>query len=129
MERRKLNRISALLLLLGLGSAVAIFLLAKPEEDNELLNDSRGARRYHRELRMIGGNANLLSAQFREWFDSLWHGQALAGTVAVLTVGTTLVFRYVATFPAAEDPATTATPASRHSLRTSSAAASNHIIG
>ena len=112
MERRKLNRISALLLLLGLGSAVVIFLLAKPEEDNELLNDSRGARRYHRELRMIGGNANLLSAQFREWFDSLWHGQALAGTVAVLTVGTTLVFRYVATFPAAEDPATTAAAAS-----------------
>ena len=105
MERRKLNRISALLLLLGLGSAVVIFLLADPEEDNELLNDPRGARRYHRELRMIGGNANLLSAQFREWFDSLWHGQALAGTVAVLTIGTTLGFRYVATFPAAEAPA------------------------
>ena len=80
MQRRKTNRITLLLLVLGLGSALAIFLGTPPDEpEDPMLNDPRALRKYHRELEMYGGKANLLSAEFMEWFDSLWHGQRLAG--------------------------------------------------
>jgi hypothetical protein len=53
----------------------------------------------------------VLSAEFQDWFEGLWQGPALAGTVAVLTVGLTLGFRFVASFPhsAAAAPAADAT--------------------
>jgi hypothetical protein len=58
-------------------------------------------------MQMIGGQANVLAADFRNWFTGLWQGEALAKTVIVLTVGVTLVFRFVALNPgtAAEIPA------------------------
>ena len=96
-----MNRISQLMLLVGLGGALVIFLTADPVVEDPLLNDPRGQKKFHRELRMIGGTANLLSAEFQEWFASIWQGQALAGTVAVLTIGATVTFRFIATFPPA----------------------------
>ena len=97
---RRTNRISVLLLLLGFGSALAIYGLTPPEPpDDPLLNDPRAERKYHRELAMYGGKANVVSAEFIEWFDGLWHGRALAFTVAVLTVATTLGYRFVALHP------------------------------
>jgi hypothetical protein len=102
MTRRKMNRISVALLLVGLGSALAIYLAAGPEVDDPLLSDPRAARKLTHDLRVIGGKANVLSAEFQTWVSGLWHGEALAGTVAVLTVGATLGFRYVATFPSLE---------------------------
>lgn len=100
LQRRKTNQITILLLVLGLGGALAIFLCAPPEEpDNPLLNDPRAARKYHRELAMYGGKANVVSAEFLDWFDGLWHGRSLACTVAVLTVAGTWAFRFMATLP------------------------------
>lgn len=100
MKRRKLNTLSALLLLIGFSSAVAIYLLAAPEPpDDPLLKDPRAERRYHRELAMYGGKANVLSAEFLDWFNGLWHGRSLAGTVVVLTFGGTLAFRFMASLP------------------------------
>jgi hypothetical protein len=37
-------------------------------------------------LQQIGGNAAVLMAQLHQWFDGLWHGTALAYTVAVLGI-------------------------------------------
>ena len=100
MTRRKTNLITILLLVLGLGSALAVFLCAPPEEPGDpLLGDPRALRKYHRELAMYGGKANVLSAEFLEWFDRLWHGQRLAGTVAVLTLAGTWAFRTMAAAP------------------------------
>ena len=39
----------------------------------------------------------MLFARFQDWFAELWRGEKLAATVAVLTVGVTLAFRFVAT--------------------------------
>jgi len=52
-----------------------------------------------REMQLIGGNAEVVVHEIKEWFLGLWYGTRLAGTVAVLTVGVTLVFRFVATNP------------------------------
>lgn len=96
-----MNRITYGLLLLGLGSALAIYLTAAPEVIDPLLGDPLTNKKYLRELRVMGGQGNVLAAEFQDWFAGLWHGQALAGTVAVITVGLILGFRFVATHPGA----------------------------
>ena len=37
-------------------------------------------------MEVYGGTANLLATELRLWFASLWHGERLAYTVAVLTL-------------------------------------------
>jgi len=102
MTRRKTNQITLVLLLVGLGAALVIFLTATPETVDPLLGDPMTTKKYLRELRVIGGQGNVLAAEFQDWFAGLWHGQALAGTVAVLTAVVTLTFRFVATHPGSE---------------------------
>ena len=107
MSRRKINQITVLLLLFGLGSALVIFLTAAPAPTDPLLDDPRAQKKYLRELRVIGGTANVLADEFQDWFAGLWRGRSLARTVAVLTVGSALAFRFVASHPdfAAAPPA------------------------
>ncbi len=97
MSQRKINLITALFLLLGLGSALVIFLTAEPVITDPLLGDPLATKKYTHELRLMGGEANVLASEFQEWFAGLWHGQRLAGTIAVLTIGLTCGFRFVAT--------------------------------
>ncbi len=96
-DQQKINRISAGLLLVGLGSAVLIYAFAPVEtSDDPWRTDPLNQRRYTRQMQVIGGKANLLSADFIDWFAGLWHGRNLAGTVAVLTVVATGGYRFVA---------------------------------
>jgi len=101
LSPRKIKIVTLLLLALGLGSALIIFLTAPPEpsDDNTLLNDPRGQRLYHRQMALLGGKANVLAGELQEWFGGLWHGRALAGTVAALTLGATAAFRFFAALP------------------------------
>jgi len=79
-------------------------LLLPPEEPNPLGNPMDSGK-YLNDLKAIGGEANVLSAQFQDWFAGLWHGPALARTVAVLTVGVTLMFRFLTLPPGPAAPA------------------------
>ncbi len=99
MNPRKINRISVLLLAVGLGAALVIFLTAKPVVVNSLMAGMLTSKKYLYEMRRLGGNGNVLAAEFISWFKKLWQGQELAGTVAVLTVLGTLGFRFVAARP------------------------------
>jgi hypothetical protein len=97
LSQRKINRVSTGLLLLGLGSAVLIYALVPPElPEDPWRTDPLSQRRYARQMQVMGGKANLLSADFIDWFGGLWHGRNLAGTVAVLTLATTGGYRFVA---------------------------------
>lgn len=100
MDQRRINRITVLLLALGLGSAAAIYLLAPRPPEDPWPDDPRGHRMYVRQLTMYGGKGNVVSAEFLDWFGGLWHGRNLAGTVAVLTVVAAGAFRFAATPPA-----------------------------
>lgn len=91
-----------MLLVIGLGSALVIYLTAQPVFVDPLIGDPFATKKYVRELRVMGGKENLLIVEFIGWFMGLWHGQNLAGTVAALTVAVTLAFRFVASLP---DPA------------------------
>ncbi len=97
MTRRQINRISVWLLALGLAAAVAIFCCAAPAVENAY--DPLASKKYLQEIRRIGGTGNEVAAEIDDWFASIWHGRALAGTVAVLTIGATLGFRFVAMHP------------------------------
>ena len=63
------------------------------------MGDPLANKKYLRELQVMGGKANVLAAEFQEWWADQWHGQNLARAVAVLTLGGTLAFRFVARHP------------------------------
>jgi hypothetical protein len=91
-------RVSALaVLVIGCASAIAIYLTAQPPPGNPLGYEPLDTKKYIHDLEVYGGKANVLAAEFREWFDSLWHGKQLALTVAVITVIVAGALRFVAT--------------------------------
>jgi hypothetical protein len=112
MRRRQINQITVLLLLIGFGSALVIDLAAMAAPLDPQVDELLSTKKNLREMQSIGGNANVVAHELREWFMGLWRGPKLAGTVAVLTVGVTLVFRFVATDPDlfTADPARDETP-------------------
>ncbi|WP_144113389.1 hypothetical protein [Paraburkholderia sp. BCC1886] len=80
--RKRWNSIGVGVLLAGLIAAAILYAAAPatPAASPYSVADPR----YQIELQRIGGNAAVLMAQLHQWFDSLWHGRALAYTVAVL---------------------------------------------
>jgi hypothetical protein len=94
--RRRL--IAAVILLAGLGSALVIYLTATPAPANPLGYESEDSKQYLREMEVYGGKANVLASEFRQWFESLWHGERLAVTVVCLTL-VLLLFFLVASTP------------------------------
>jgi hypothetical protein len=94
--RRRIIAIA--LLFAGFGSAFIIYFTATPAPTNPLGYDPEDSKQYLREVELYGGKANLLVSEFRQWFDSLWHGRRLAFTVVCLTLATVLFF-WVASTP------------------------------
>ena len=91
---RRVRVVTGAILLAGALAALVIFVVnGTPEEGDFRLERSR---QVVHDMEVYGGRANVLADDFREWFASLWRGRTLAGTVAVLTVLTTLVYRFFA---------------------------------
>ena len=106
-----LNLISAVILLVGLGSAVLIYRTAQDNPSGVLGYEVGGgsvypimpedSKKYLRDLELYGGKANVLLDEFRRWFIGLWRGKSLAFTVACITVIISFGFFYAANhFPA-----------------------------
>ena len=92
----RLNLIGAIILLVGLGSAILIYRTAE-NQASDVLGYEQGngsfypvkpedSKKYLRDLELYGGKANVLAYEFREWFVGLWHGKSLAFTVACITI-------------------------------------------
>lgn len=96
------------ILLIGFAAAMVIYLTARQPPPNPLGYEPLETKKYLHDLEEYGGKANVLAAEFREWFDSLWHGQRLAFTVAAISLISAYIFRFFAT-PLPEDPDTPAT--------------------
>jgi len=99
LSPRRINQISAALFVAGFGSALAIYIRARPAVFNPLLGDPLMSKSHLHELRVMGGKANVAYAEFQAWLVGLWAGENLAATIAVLTVVMVLVFRFVAAHP------------------------------
>jgi hypothetical protein len=84
--------ISAAILLVGLASAVAIW-IANPDAPDTTEEQLENTKKYLRAMETYGGKANLLASDLRRWFDGLWHGRTLAYTVAVLTLLVLVAYR------------------------------------
>ena len=85
----RIRAVSRAILVLGFAAAVVIYLTAQPPPANPL--------GYLHDLEVYGGKANVIAAEFRDWFDSLWHGKRLAFTVAALSVIAAFAFKFFAT--------------------------------
>ena len=83
-KQTRLYLLSVVILLVGLGSAITIYLTAVNDSDNAL--DFENSKMYIHDLELYGGKANVLAEEFRNWFAGLWHGKSLSYTVACITL-------------------------------------------
>ena len=82
---RYYNFLSIVILAIGLGSSILIYLTTKPTPLTHLGYDPLNTKKYLRELEVYGGKMNVLASEFMQWFDGLWHGRSLAFTVGVIS--------------------------------------------
>lgn len=83
-----------ILLAAGFGAALVAWIVARARPENPLGYDPLENKKYLHDLQVYGGTANVLAAEFREWFAGLWYGKNLAYTIAVLTILVVLVVRF-----------------------------------
>src|SRR5262245_4781466 len=93
--RRRLLICSAVVLVVGLSAAAAIYLTAGGDADENVqivIEDGQiyrfplaDTKTYRRDHQRVGGNAAVLFDELNRWFVSLWHGRSLAITVACIT--------------------------------------------
>jgi hypothetical protein len=90
--RKCLNFIGAIILLVGLSSALLIHFAAREDSSSNLgyqdgypvMPDD--SKQYLRGLALYGGTANVLADEFRRWFAGLWQGESLAFMVFCITI-------------------------------------------
>lgn len=102
----RLYLITAIILLVGLGSAVLIYLTAENDSDSvlgyEIVNGHiypmrpEDSKMYRHDLELYGGKFNVIADEFTRWFVGLWHGKSLAFTVACITMFISVGFIVVA---------------------------------
>ena len=110
---RRVRLITRAILAVGFAAAVAVYVLASARPEDPL-NEQLTSKKYLHDLEVYGGKANVLAAEFRDWFAGLWYGRNLAGTIAVLTVVAALVYRFFATpLPPPEEDAEEPRPGPR----------------
>jgi hypothetical protein len=98
--------IGAIIMLVGLSSAILIYQLAEDDSDSvlgyEIIDGSaypirpEDSRMYRRDLELYGGKAAVVVDDFSRWFGGLWHGKSLAFTVAGISIFISFVFFFAA---------------------------------
>jgi hypothetical protein len=73
-------------LVLGLASALGIYLAADEAASSAALAEMRGSKPYVHQLERFGGKAAVLFDEFNRWFAGLWEGRQLGITVAWITI-------------------------------------------
>jgi hypothetical protein len=76
--------ISAIILLVGLGSSVLIYQQAKNDPYGVL--DFENSKLYRHNLEVYGGKFSVIMDDFRRWFLGLWQGKSLAIIIACTSI-------------------------------------------
>ena len=92
--RTRLYWAAAAVLLIGLLSALAIYLAADDNTENLLLYEYEHSKMYRHNIERYTGKWGVLFSDFMGWFDSLWRGRALASTVAFISIFLALCLFY-----------------------------------
>jgi hypothetical protein len=93
----RLQRAGLVILVAGLLAALCVYLAAANTPDansagyrivdgHAYASALDGSDREMQELERLGGKASVWTYRFDRWLASLWHGQRLAGTLAVLSL-------------------------------------------
>ena len=93
---KRLYLIAAIILVLGLGSAILIYFAAENAPESVFGYEPENSKMYMHDLELYGGKANVLANDFMRWFDGLWHGTSLAFTIACITIFVSFGFLFVA---------------------------------
>lgn len=92
---RLLRRIGWGILIGGLTAAAIIFIFSPVDQATDTsglaVAGVNNSKRYQLQLERIGGKAAVALDEFDDWLASLWTGQRLAVTVAVLSIGASLL--------------------------------------
>ncbi len=88
--------VTSAILVTGFGSAAAIYLTAADAPDDPCAEFEK-SKKFAYELERMGGKAALAAHDFNSWFAGLWRGEALAYTVAAVTVIIAAVYYFIAT--------------------------------
>ena len=107
-RRTWLNLISAIILLVGLGSAALIYQRAGNDPYGALGYEGadgtiypimpENSKLYRHNLEVYGGKFNVIMDDFRRWFVGLWQGKSLAVIIACTTIIISLAFFYAANY-------------------------------
>ena len=82
----RLYIIAAIILVVGLGASLLIYLTAGEIDTVSGIGDQlEESKSYRRSLELYGGKANLLASEFMEWFNGLWHGKSFGITLGCVT--------------------------------------------
>jgi hypothetical protein len=82
---RHLRWLSYAILVLGLLSAVVLYVTASPPPQHPLGYDPFASKKYVRDLEIYGGKINVIAVELRQSLHKLWQGKNLAYTIAFLT--------------------------------------------
>ena len=93
MPHARYRAVLAAIVIVGLGAALLIFLLAGNPAANPL-GDPGDSKMYVHDMLLYGGKTNMVMGEFMEWIGSLWHGKRLAITITVLTLLVAAAFHY-----------------------------------
>jgi len=93
---KRLYVVATIILVLGLGSAILIYLAAENAPESVLGYEPENSKMYIHDLELYGGKANVLANDFMRWFAGLWHGTSLAFTIACITLFISFWVFYVA---------------------------------
>jgi hypothetical protein len=107
-QRTWLNLFSAIILLVGLGSAALIYQRAGNDPYGGLGYEGAdgtiypimpgNSKLYRHNLEVYGGKFTVIMDDFRRWFVGLWHGKSLALIIACTTIIISLAFFYTANY-------------------------------
>ncbi len=90
--------VAAIIVLVGLCSAVVIFLTAGSPAGTLPEFSPEYSKKYLHDLELYGGRGNVMAAELMDWFDSLWHGRRLAYTVFALALLVSLGYLFFAAY-------------------------------
>lgn len=105
-QRTCLNLLSAIILVVGLGSAALIYQRAGNDQYGGLGSGvvdgtiypimPENSKLYRHNLEVYGGKLSVIMDDFRRWFVGLWQGKSLALIIACTTMIVSLGFFYKA---------------------------------
>jgi hypothetical protein len=102
-----MRKIAVGVLVVGLSASAVVFVMAPGEIEDDYLGvyvtSIHNSKKHLLELERIGGKAAVVAAELSDWYKSLWHGRRLAGTLAILSIGASLLCFLAAKIPPLDD--------------------------